>query len=74
MAGLLVGLLITIEAVSINTAYTAQIAPYVIAIKRMSILIIVLYGAFVFHENDVVRRLTGAILMVSGAALILLFP
>lgn len=73
-AGLLVGLLITIEAVSINTAYITQIAPYVIAIKRMSLLIIVLYGAFVFHENDVVRRLAGAVLMVSGAALILLFP
>jgi len=73
-AGLIVGCLIVVEAVSINTAYTTQIAPYVIAIKRMSILLIVLYGAFVFHEKETVRRLAGSLLMVSGAALILFFP
>jgi drug/metabolite transporter (DMT)-like permease len=69
----LIGILLSFSAVSINTAYTMQIVPYVIAIKRMSIIIMVLYGAFVFKEEDVVRRLSGALLMVAGAVLIVLF-
>jgi len=71
---LCVGSILTIESVTINTAYTQQIVPYVIAIKRMSILLIVLYGTFVFREKEIVRRLSGAGLMVFGAVLILLFP
>jgi drug/metabolite transporter (DMT)-like permease len=73
-AGLFIGIIITIEAVVINTAYTQQIVPYVIAIKRMSIILIVVYGAFVFREKEVIRRLFGAVLMLAGAVLILLFP
>jgi drug/metabolite transporter (DMT)-like permease len=67
-----IGLIITFEAVMINTAFTMQIVPYVIAIKRMSIIITVLYGAFVFREVEVVRRIGGAMLMVAGAVLIVL--
>ncbi|WP_321508562.1 EamA family transporter [uncultured Methanoregula sp.] len=73
-AGIFIGSLITIETVSINTAYTLQITPYVIALKRMGIILIVLYGIFVFHEKETLRRLSGAVLMVIGAILILLFP
>jgi drug/metabolite transporter (DMT)-like permease len=73
-AGLLTGLLITVEAVSINTAYLVQIVPYVIAIKRMSIMLVVLYGTIVFGEKEILRRLAGAGLMVLGAILILAFP
>jgi drug/metabolite transporter (DMT)-like permease len=69
----LIGILLSVSAVSINTAYTLQIVPYVIAIKRMSIIIVVLYGAFVFGEKDMVRRLFGALLMVAGAVMIVLF-
>lgn len=74
MAGLLTGALITIEAAAINTAYLLQIVPYVIAIKRMSLILIVLYGTLIFRETDLVRRLAGAGLMVSGVILILMFP
>jgi len=73
-AGLLIGFLITVEAITINTAYLLQITPYVIALKRMSIILIVLYGIFVFHEKETLRRLSGASLMVFGAILILVFP
>lgn len=66
----LLGVLLSVAAVSINSAYTLQIVPYVIAIKRMSIIITVLYGAFVFREDEVVRRVAGAALMVAGAVLI----
>jgi drug/metabolite transporter (DMT)-like permease len=66
-----IGVLITIEAIVINYAYTLQIVPYIIAFKRMSIVLSVLTGAIVFHEPDLGRRLTGAVLMVLGAVLIL---
>ncbi|MCK9630382.1 MAG: DMT family transporter [Methanoregula sp.] len=74
VAGMAIGLIVTIEAMAINTAYLEQIAPYVIAIKRMSILITVLYGTVVFHEGGIIRRISGAGLMVCGVVLILLFP
>jgi drug/metabolite transporter (DMT)-like permease len=70
---ILIGTLVCISAVSINTAYTMQIVPYVIALKRMSIIITVLYGGFIVGEEDMTRRLSGALLMVAGAVLIVLF-
>nr|WP_320161188.1 DMT family transporter [uncultured Methanoregula sp.] len=73
-AGILIGLMGSLEIVAINTAYTEQIVPYVIAIKRMSIILIVLCGTLVFREKEIAWRLSGAGLMVCGAALILLFP
>ncbi|MDD1689808.1 MAG: DMT family transporter [Methanoregula sp.] len=72
--GIIIGVIITIEAITINAAYLDQIAPYVIAIKRMSILITVLCGTLVFREKEIFRRIAGAGLMVSGVVLILLFP
>jgi drug/metabolite transporter (DMT)-like permease len=73
-AGIFTGILLTIEAAAINTAYLLQIVPYVIAIKRMSLILIVLYGTLIYREKEIVRRLAGATLMVLGAVLILLFP
>ncbi|NMB77834.1 MAG: EamA family transporter [Methanomicrobiales archaeon] len=73
-AGILTGCLLVVEAVTINTAYLLQIVPYVIAIKRMSIILVVAYGTIIFREKEVVRRLSGAGLMVLGAILILAFP
>jgi drug/metabolite transporter (DMT)-like permease len=74
VVGVLIGTLLTIEAIAINTAYLDQIVPYVSAIKRMSILITVLYGTMIFREGEIVRRISGASLMVFGVVLILLFP
>jgi len=70
---LLIGLFVAIEAASINVAYTLQIVPYVIAIKRLSIIFMVLYGTIVLAEGDITKRLTGAVIMVFGAMIILLF-
>jgi drug/metabolite transporter (DMT)-like permease len=70
---ILIGLFVAIEAASINVAYTLQIVPYVIAIKRLSIIFVVLYGTLVFSENETGKRLTGAALMVAGAIVIVLF-
>jgi drug/metabolite transporter (DMT)-like permease len=69
----LIGFFATIESISINLAYTLQIAPYVIAIKRLSIIFMVLYGTVICAENEIRARLLGSVLMVSGAVIILLF-
>ena len=70
---LLIGVFIAVEASSINVALTLQIVPYVIAIKRLSIIFMVLYGTLVFSEGDIKKRVMGASLMVAGAIIILLF-
>jgi drug/metabolite transporter (DMT)-like permease len=70
---LLVSLFVAIEAASVNVAYTLQIVPYVIAIKRLSIIFMVLYGTIVFSEGELGKRVMGAALMVAGAVIILLF-
>jgi drug/metabolite transporter (DMT)-like permease len=74
VAGVVIGTLLTVEAVAINTAYLEQIVPYVSAIKRTSILLTVLYGTLVFREQEHLRRIAGAAMMVLGVVLILLFP
>ena len=70
---IVIGGILSISSVSIMTAFTMQIVPYVIAIKRMSIIVIVLYGCFVFHEKEVFLRLSGAILMAIGAGIVVMF-
>jgi drug/metabolite transporter (DMT)-like permease len=70
---ILTGIFVSAESVSINIAYTLQIAPYVIAIKRLSIIFMVLYGTLLCAENEIRTRLLGSVLMVSGAVIILLF-
>jgi drug/metabolite transporter (DMT)-like permease len=69
---IIVGTFVAIEAASINIAYTLQIVPYVISIKRLSIIFVVLYGTLVFSEDEIRKRLMGAALMVAGAIIILL--
>ena len=69
----LIGVFVAIESASINVAYTLQIVPYVIAIKRLSIIFVVLCGTLVFSEHEIGKRLMGAALMVAGAIIILLY-
>jgi drug/metabolite transporter (DMT)-like permease len=70
---LLIGIFVSIEAASVTVAYTLQIVPYVIAIKRLSIIFMVLYGTIVFYEGELGKRVMGAAIMVAGAVIILLF-
>ena len=69
----LAGIFVTAECISINIAYTLQIAPYVIAIKRLGIIVMVLYGTVICAEDEIRTRLLGSFLMVGGAVIILLF-
>ncbi|MEL6469727.1 MAG: DMT family transporter [Cyanobacteria bacterium J06623_4] len=56
---------ITFQMVALTTAPVAQ----VIAVKRMSALISVLFGHFFFGEKGLRERLVGAAIMVSGVAI-----
>ncbi len=69
---LLIGAVLALEAVTINTAYTLQIVPYVIAIKRLAILFAVLFGGILFREANLRMRGIGATVLLAGALLILL--
>jgi drug/metabolite transporter (DMT)-like permease len=69
---ILAGVFVTAECISINIAYTLQIAPYVIAIKRLGIIVMVLYGTIICAEDEIRTRLQGSVLMVGGAVIILL--
>jgi drug/metabolite transporter (DMT)-like permease len=66
------GLALSVESVAINTAYTLQIVPYVIAVKRLSILFSVLIGGMVFREGGLRYRLLGGLVMMAGATAIVL--
>ncbi len=65
-----VGMILAIEGISINTAYTMAIVPYVITIKRMSIFFSVLFGWLLLHEQHIRGRMFGALVMITGAVVI----
>lgn len=54
-------------------AISLTLVAYVIAIKRFSAAISVLWGHFVFKEKDVKTRFAGTIIMILGVLLITLF-
>ncbi len=67
-----IGLILALEAITINIAYTMQIVPYVISIKRISILFSVFYGGLIFREKNIFMRIAGASVMTIGVILIIL--
>jgi uncharacterized membrane protein len=69
----LIGLAYALMGVAINTALTMQIVPYVISLKRMSILFSVFYGGLIFKEKDILKRSLGALVIIVGVILIILF-
>jgi len=71
-AFLILGIVLTFEAVAINLAYTLQIVPLVIAVKRLSILFAVLFGGLLFREGEMEYRIPGACIMIAGAVAIVL--
>ncbi len=70
---IIAGIFLALEAITINIAFTMQIAPYVIAIKRTSIVLAVIYGTFILQEKYKVRRIIGSMIMVLGTALIIIY-
>jgi uncharacterized membrane protein len=67
-----IGFFLALGLASQMTALTLTLAPFVIAIKRTSILIGSIYGFLFFKETQVKERLFGSSLMISGILLITL--
>ncbi|MEP0915885.1 DMT family transporter [Leptolyngbya sp. DQ-M1] len=67
--GLFHAIAITFQMIAVTYTLVTQ----VIAVKRMSALISVLFGHFLFHERGLRERLTGAAIMVFGVIVITLF-
>jgi len=68
-----VGLILVVEAVSVNLAYTLSIVAYVISIKRLSIFFAVLFGGYFLREGSIGSRAAGSLVMVAGTVLIALW-
>ncbi len=61
------GFLYAVAFLSQMTALTLTIAPFVISLKRTSIIVTSIYGFIFFKETHIKQRLSGAVLMVVGA-------
>ncbi len=69
-AGMVAGLLFFAHALLHGFAISLAKAAYMIAVKRISALIGIMYGGLFFSEKHLVIRFVGACLMVAGAVLI----
>ena len=68
-AGFFTAFTIIFQMNAINLA----LVPYVISIKRTSVVMSVVFGYLFFKEKDLKQRLTGSFLMIIGVLLISLF-
>jgi len=68
-----IGLFFGLMVVFHNFAITLVIVPYMMSIKRTSSIFSVLYGWILFKEKNIRARLIGALIMLIGAGLIILF-
>jgi drug/metabolite transporter (DMT)-like permease len=69
---LAVGGLMAVMVVTHFLALSMVEAAYMIAVKRISLLFGILYGAYFFQEKGLVRNLSAAMFMVVGVSMILL--
>lgn len=69
---LLVASVLSSAAILINFALLWQIVPYVISLKRTSILLSVFGGALIFKEGKILNKTLAALAMTAGAVLIAL--
>lgn len=58
------------ETISGLIALSLTNVAYMIAVKRLSLLIGIVYGHFLFRETGLQERLAGGVLMIAGVALI----
>lgn len=66
----LLGIIIMLSILSINIALTMQIVPYVMSMKRLSILFGVFIGTIFLKEQNKRNRIIGAIIMLAGIVLL----
>lgn len=68
----LIGLSQALMALTHFTAISMVLVPYMMSVKRLSLLFGVLFGGIFFHEKHLRERLLGSFLMVAGVVFILL--
>ncbi len=68
-----IGMLIAIMIVTHLKAISLIEVSYMISVKRLSILIGVIYGVMFFNETNIKERFLGATVMVSGIIMISVF-
>ena len=69
----LIGVAISLAVISQMNAIQLTLVPYVIAVKRTSIIMTSILGFVVFKERGFKERLSGVILMIAGVFLIYIF-
>lgn len=69
----LVGFLTAINELAFYNAVTLTLAPFAIAVKRLSILFGSGWGVIFFKEKDWKSRIAGALIMIAGVAVIYVF-
>jgi drug/metabolite transporter (DMT)-like permease len=69
---LLLGTVFTAAMLTHFSAIVLARVPYVISVKRLSLILSVLYGAVVFKEKNIRYRMLGSLVMLVGAATLLL--
>jgi drug/metabolite transporter (DMT)-like permease len=68
----LIGLAIAFATITHFLAVNIAEVPYVISVKRMSLLFGIIYGAVWFKETNITERLVGSIVMIVGVVIITL--
>lgn len=69
---LVIGVLMAVMVITHFLAIARVEAAYMVAVKRLSLLFGILFGAWLLHEKGLVRNLSSTAFMVAGVALILL--
>ncbi|HLE07210.1 MAG TPA: DMT family transporter [archaeon] len=69
----LVGFLTAINELAFYNAVTLTLAPFAIAVKRLSILFGSGWGVIFFKEKDWKSRIAGVLIMIAGVAVIYVF-
>lgn len=73
LKGIILGLVYGIMAFSHMLAISQVEAAYMVSVKRLSLLMGILYGAWWFREERIGERLFGAVIMLAGVFLIGVF-
>ena len=72
LKGLLAGILLYFHAVLHGWAVSLTQVVYMISVKRLSILIGVLFGGLFFKEENIPIRAAGTLLMLAGAVIVMI--
>lgn len=54
-------------------ALSGAIVPYVLTVKRLNVFFSIIWGSIFFHEKQIRERLIGAMVMIIGVVIVILF-